>query len=269
MTRPVFLSYAWDDAAEVDELDTLLRLRGVPVWRDRREMQFGGYNENLVCRTILEDIAGFALYLTPAAIEDSWFIPKVELRAMDRRRNQDDAFFAGAIFRGYSVQAGKQAVFDATGVDMGATLGAPVEEANLLAGLRDAANSIRIELAPTFGGVLVGDRSGDLLLEPAGAAFSEVDVHVFAVEGRDGGDEPAAVSVDDLGGLAVVQLVDADAVAWRAGGCHGPRGSLVAVAGRRSMLLGVGSVWRSRSVSSAIGQVCCWRAVRITLISVC
>jgi hypothetical protein len=142
MARPIFLSYAWDDAAEVDELDTLLRLRGVPVWRDRREMQFGGYNENLVCRTILEDVAGFALYLTPAAIEDSWFIPKVELRAMDRRRSHDDAFFSGAIFRGYGVQAGKQAVADATGIDLGATLGAPVEEAKLLDGLRDAANSI-------------------------------------------------------------------------------------------------------------------------------
>lgn len=142
MARPVFLSYAWDDAAEVDELDTLLRLRGVPVWRDRREMQFGGYNENLACRTILEDAAGFALYLTPAAIEDSWFIPKVELRAMDRRRNRDDSFFAGAVFRGYGVEAGKKAVFDATGIDVGATLGAPVEEAKLLDGLRDAANSI-------------------------------------------------------------------------------------------------------------------------------
>ncbi len=142
MSRPVFLSYAWDDASEVDELDTLLRLRGIPIWRDRREMQFGGYNENLVCRTILEDVAGFALYLTPSVIEDSWFIPKVELRAMDRRRNRDDAFFAGAIFRGYGVHAGSQAVFDATGIDIGATLGAPVEEANLLDGLRDAANSI-------------------------------------------------------------------------------------------------------------------------------
>jgi hypothetical protein len=142
MARPVFLSYAWDDAAEVDELDTLLRLRGVPVWRDRREMQFGGYNEDLVCRTILEGVGGFALYLTPSAIEDSWFIPKVELRAMDRRRNRDDAFFAGAIFRGYGVQAGKKAVFDATGIDIAAALGAPVEEAKLLDGLRDAANSI-------------------------------------------------------------------------------------------------------------------------------
>jgi SMODS-associated and fused to various effectors sensor domain/TIR domain len=142
VARPVFLSYAWDDAGEVDEFDTILRLRGVPVWRDRRDMQFGGYNEELVCRAIEHETSGFALYLTPAAIEDSWFIPKVELRAMDRRRTRDDAFFAGAIFRGYSVEAGKKAVFDATGIDIGATLGAPVDEAQLLDGLRDSANSI-------------------------------------------------------------------------------------------------------------------------------
>jgi hypothetical protein len=142
VARPVFLSYAWDDGTEVDELDTLLRLRGVPVWRDRRDMEFGGYNETMVRQAIAEEVAGFVVYLTPAAIEDSWFIPKVELRAMDRRRTQDNSFFAGAIFRGYGVSAGKQAVFDVTGIDIATTLGAPIEEAHLLDGLRDAANTI-------------------------------------------------------------------------------------------------------------------------------
>ena len=60
-----------------------------------------------------------------------------------------------------------------------------------------------IELAPSPGRVLVGDRGGDVLLELAGSAFAEVDVHDVVVEGRDGGDEAAAVGVDDLGGLAV------------------------------------------------------------------
>jgi hypothetical protein len=142
VARPVFLSYSWDDTAEVDELDALLRLRGVPVWRDRREMRFGGYNEDLARHAIMNDVSGFALYLTPAALEDSWFIPKVELRAMDERRNQGDAFFAGAIFRGYSFEKGKEAVAAATGIDLGATLGQVIEEAQLLAGLRDAANSV-------------------------------------------------------------------------------------------------------------------------------
>jgi hypothetical protein len=105
-------------------------------------MQFGGYNEDLVRRAILNEVSGFAVYLTPAAIEDSWFIPKVELRAMDQRRTRDDRFFAGAIFRGYGVAAGTEAVVKASGIDLGSSLGAPVEEATLLDGLRDAANAI-------------------------------------------------------------------------------------------------------------------------------
>ena len=53
-------------------------------------------------------------------------------------------------------------------------------------------------LAPSPGRVLVGDRGGDVLLEVTGSAVSEVDFHDVAVEGRDGGDEAAAVGVDDL-----------------------------------------------------------------------
>ena len=42
MARPVFLSYAWDDEALADKLEAQFRLRGVPVWRDRRGMRWGG-----------------------------------------------------------------------------------------------------------------------------------------------------------------------------------------------------------------------------------
>jgi hypothetical protein len=51
--------------------------------------------------------------------------------------------------------------------------------------------------------MLVGDRCGDVLLEATRSAVAEVDVHVVVVECRGGGDEPAAVGVDDLRGLAV------------------------------------------------------------------
>src|SRR5437867_3494310 len=99
MAAPVFLSYSWEDMSEVDDLDEMLRLRGVPVWRDRRAMRWGGYNEDLVRRTILETVSGFVLYLTPAAVaEDSWFIPQVEMRAMDDRRTRNGSFFNGAVF---------------------------------------------------------------------------------------------------------------------------------------------------------------------------
>lgn len=72
-----------------------------------------------------------------------------------------------------------------------------------------------IALASSSGRVFVGDRLGDVCLYVARAAVSEVDFNGFCVEGRDGGDEPAAVGADDLGGRAVAQLVDADAVARR------------------------------------------------------
>ena len=144
MAKPVFLSYSWDDMAEVDDVDGLLRFRGVPVWRDRRQMRWGGYNEDLARRAILEEASGFALYLTPAAIQDSWFIPKVELRAMDERRSHSAPFFSGAIFRGYGFEAGKAAVFEATGIDMGSTLGSAIDENELANGLRAASNAILI-----------------------------------------------------------------------------------------------------------------------------
>lgn len=144
MAAPVFLSYSWDDMSEVDELDTMLRLRGVPVWRDRRAMRWGGYNEDLVRRVIRGEASGFVLYLTKEALE-SHFVANVELPAMDARRSRDRAFFNGAVFRGYGVGAGTKATHAKTGIDIGATLGSPVEERDLLDSLRDAANAIMRE----------------------------------------------------------------------------------------------------------------------------
>ena len=65
MARPVFLSYSWDDTAEADELDRQLCLRGVPVWRDRRDMERSGYMEDAVRQAILQDCSGFELLGTP------------------------------------------------------------------------------------------------------------------------------------------------------------------------------------------------------------
>ncbi len=144
MAAPVFLSYSWDDASEVDDLDTMLRLRGVPVWRDRRAMRWGGYDEDLVRRVIRDEASGFVLYLTKEALESD-FVTNVELRAMDSRRDAARAFCAGAVFRGYGVEEGKNAVHAKTGIDIRATLGSRVEERDLLDGLREAANAIMRE----------------------------------------------------------------------------------------------------------------------------
>jgi hypothetical protein len=144
LAAPVFLSYSWEDMAEVDDLDELLRFRGLPVWRDRRAMRWGGYNEDLVRRVILAQVSGFVVYLTPAALE-SWFVPEVELRAMDKRRSHNSTFFSGAVFRGYGVKAGTEAVYERAHVDIGATLGSEVGERELFGALREAANAIARE----------------------------------------------------------------------------------------------------------------------------
>lgn len=141
MAEPLFLSYSWDDMSEVDELDTMLRLRGVPVWRDRRAMRWGEYNEDLVRQVIEHDASGFALYLTKKALE-SHFVTDIELGAMDARRSRDQFFFSGAVFRGYGVMAGKEVVHAKTGIDIGATLGSHVKRRDLRGDLRAAANAI-------------------------------------------------------------------------------------------------------------------------------
>ena len=144
MSRPVFLSYAWDDMPEADDLDAMLRLRGIPVWRDRRQMRWGGYNEDLVRMAIRDDTSGFALYLTEKVV-GSDFITGVELPAMDQRRTADSRFFAGAVFRGYGVNDGAKAIHELTGIDLKTSLGSVMEEQALLSGLRDTANSIARE----------------------------------------------------------------------------------------------------------------------------
>lgn len=130
MAAPVFLSYSWQDTTEVDRLDDRLRWRGVPVWRDRRAMQWGGYNEELVKRAIRETCSGFALYLTEDALHagKSEFIPSIELPAMADRRQRDDDFFSGAVFRGYGVADGADAVRERTGIPIAPTLGSRIDD---------------------------------------------------------------------------------------------------------------------------------------------
>ena len=146
MARPVFLSYTWHelDLEEVDRLDTALRLRGVPIWRDRRQMSFGSYNESRVRQAISELCAGFALYYTDAVLSSN-FILKIELAEMDarRRRGAPPSFFAGAIFRDLpDIQRAAEELRKASGVSLGESLGAPVSTEDFDADLRAAANAI-------------------------------------------------------------------------------------------------------------------------------
>lgn len=142
MAQPVFLSYSWSDLDDVDELDALLRWRGVPVWRDRRAMGFGQYQENEARRALREHCSGFALYLTESALA-SQFICGIELPAMDDRRAHDASFFSGAVFRDWDYAEGQHRAHECSGVTLAAALGARVDRAQpLRPQLTEAANRI-------------------------------------------------------------------------------------------------------------------------------
>ena len=145
MARPLFLSYAWADVNEVDQLETLLRLRGVPIWRDRREMTFGTYNEDRAREGIEKTCSGFALYYTDAVLESD-FILKIELPAMDarRRRGAPPSFFAGVVLRraGTFESAAAELARAAGGINLGAALGAHVSSEDFEADLHNSANAI-------------------------------------------------------------------------------------------------------------------------------
>jgi len=112
MARPVFLSYAREDEALADRLDTQLRLRGVPVWRDRRAMLWGAYNEDVVLDAIEHRCSGFVLLLTDAVMTSD-FILNIELPAMARRRTTTTDFFAGAVFaRDVGITESARQVYD-------------------------------------------------------------------------------------------------------------------------------------------------------------
>ncbi len=144
MAQPVFLSYAWSDP-EVDDLDDLLRWRGVPVWRDRRAMGFGDYQEDKVRSALREECSGFALYLTENALA-SQFICGIELPTMDDRRSRDPEFFAGAVFRDSGVSEGQRRVHERCGVTLSAELGHVI----------DSSSPLRPQLATAANGILAG-----------------------------------------------------------------------------------------------------------------
>lgn len=67
----VFLSYASQDADEVNRLDLELRRRGVPLWRDRVDLTAGRPSTEEIERAARE-AAGFVFYLTGHAARSEW-----------------------------------------------------------------------------------------------------------------------------------------------------------------------------------------------------
>jgi len=125
MAQPIFLSYSWDDSCfgEADQLDALLRLRGVPVWRDRRDMRLGSYHEDLVRAAVRDDCSGFVLHLTEPALKNGGFIATVELPAMDDRRKRDRSFIHGVIYRNGAVTEWANRVQADTQIDLSGAFG--------------------------------------------------------------------------------------------------------------------------------------------------
>ena len=72
--RPVFLSYAWEDEQLADRLELQLRLRGVPAWRDRHDMRWGAYNEEIVLEAIERCCSGFVLLLSDAVMQSRFIL---------------------------------------------------------------------------------------------------------------------------------------------------------------------------------------------------
>jgi hypothetical protein len=140
--RPVFLSYAWEDEELADRLGLQLRLRGVPVWRDRHDMRWGAYNEEIVLEAIEHGCSGFILLLTDAVMQ-SRFILDIELPAMGRRRNRDPTFFAGAVFaRSQPVKTSAEELRSTSGIELASALGSPIGDERTAAELRSAAKAI-------------------------------------------------------------------------------------------------------------------------------
>jgi hypothetical protein len=140
--RPVFLSYAWEDEELADRLELQLRLRGVPVWRDRHGMLWGAYNEEIVLEAIEHGCSGFILLLTDAVMR-SRFILNIELPAMGRRRNRDPTFFAGAVFaRSTPVRTSAEELRSRSGIELASALGSPIGNERTAAELRAAAQAI-------------------------------------------------------------------------------------------------------------------------------
>jgi hypothetical protein len=100
MASPLFLSYGWREGAPpevAEKLDRALRLRGVPMWRDLRDLNAGSLNEEIAGTAIREDCCGCVLHCTEDVL-DSWFIGNVELEAVRHRLDRDETFFVAVVF---------------------------------------------------------------------------------------------------------------------------------------------------------------------------
>lgn len=118
--KKLFLAHAGDDAPELYDLATELRVRGVVPWVDKQ----GGFgvaddSEAEARRAIREDCLGLLLYATPNVFASS-FIRYVELDEARKVRSADPSFLLFAVPRGYGFRELKARSVCSFGVDLSA-----------------------------------------------------------------------------------------------------------------------------------------------------
>lgn len=150
MARPLFLSYSWSDMSDADELDRQLRVRGVPVWRDRRDMKRSGYMPDVVRQAIIDDCSGFELVGTSNSLPPRGFIGDVELPAMDERARADQTFFTGATFLGIPIAEATAALRHTDGARLSSTLGHVITRGSSRAGLAESAGGLLVRYAESL-----------------------------------------------------------------------------------------------------------------------
>ncbi len=97
----VFLSHARANRSDVTQLETLLKIRGLRVWRDLPDLLRGEHNEAAVIAGIQQSDA-LLIWLTPECLQSD-FIWRVEVPAATQRQHADPDYSIIPIFWSESV----------------------------------------------------------------------------------------------------------------------------------------------------------------------
>lgn len=105
LERPatVMLSYAREDAAEVNYLQLQLKVRGVRAWRDVTDLPLGGATEDEIVQAIENVADAFVLHITPHSLKSA-FVWNIEIPTALKRRERDPLFKIVPVLHGVSYQ---------------------------------------------------------------------------------------------------------------------------------------------------------------------
>jgi len=109
LDRPAtaLLSYAREDAEEVELLQMQLKVRGVRAWRDVTDLPLGGATEEEIVHAIENVADAMIIYITPHSLRSD-FVWEKEIPAALRRRERDSQFSIVPILKDVSYQQVQQ-----------------------------------------------------------------------------------------------------------------------------------------------------------------